>query len=311
MCKTHSIILIVLLVLVSQSLAAENQSKQPPDSLDGPPLVTAKAWAIGDGKSGKLLWGRNESASRNMASTTKIMTAWIVLELAREDPKLMDEMVTVSERADKTGGTTAGIRVDEQFRASELLYGLLLPSGNDAAVAIAETFGRHFGQPDAPGKIPADQSLALFVAEMNRRAEKLGMMETRYFDPHGNSKNRSSARDLLRLAHTALQNKPFAKYVQTRRHRCMAIGLNDTKREVVWKNTNQLLNIEGFDGIKTGMTGGAGACLVSSGRRGNDHLLVVVLGSRSKDGRFIDSRNLYRWAWRERLSGQTVTNRKK
>jgi D-alanyl-D-alanine carboxypeptidase (penicillin-binding protein 5/6) len=141
---------------------------------------------------------------------------------------------------------------------------------------------------------------------MNRRAEQLGMKETRYLDPHGNSANRASARDLLRLAWTTMQDENFRAYVQTRRHACTAGGGDDgnagddAAREVVWTNTNQLLAIHGYDGVKTGTTSAAGACLVSSGRRGDDHLLLVVLGSTSKDGRYVDSRNLFRWAWRER-----------
>ena len=69
---------------------------------------------------------------------------------------------------------------------------------------------------------------------------------------------------------------------------------------VTWTNTNRLLDIEGYDGIKTGTTTAAGACLVASGRRGSDHLFVVVLGATSNDGRYVDARNLFRWAWRER-----------
>ncbi|MEI4902569.1 hypothetical protein Q8G48_28940, partial [Klebsiella pneumoniae] len=78
--------------------AARAQEKKPADSLDGPPFVTAKAWAIADGKTGELLWGAQESAPRPIASTTKIMTAWVVLQLAAADPKVLDETVTISER---------------------------------------------------------------------------------------------------------------------------------------------------------------------------------------------------------------------
>ena len=99
---------------------------------------------------------------------------------------------------------------------------------------------------------------------------------------------------------TALQDPLFRKYVQTREHRGKAVRPDGTTREAVWRNTNQLLNIEGYDGVKTGTTGAAGACLVCSGRRGSDHLLVVVLGSTSADARYVDARNLIRWAWLQR-----------
>lgn len=273
---------------------------QPVDTLDGPPFVTAATWAIADGKTGQLLWGHNAETPRPMASTTKMMTAWIVLELAREKPELLDEIVTISKTADETRGSTADVRAGEKFKVADLLYGLLLPSGNDAGVALGEHFGRRFGQSAAGTELDAETSLALFVAEMNQRAELLELKETRYFDPHGNSSNTSSARDLVKLAWNCRQNEAFRKYTGTRQHECSVTAADGTTRKVEWKNTNQLLEIEGYDGVKTGTTGPAGACLVSSGHRGGDQLLMAVLGSTSPEGRYVDSRNLYRWAWLQR-----------
>jgi D-alanyl-D-alanine carboxypeptidase (penicillin-binding protein 5/6) len=287
----------VVLLLGFGLVPAVAQEKKAADPLDGPPLVTAKSWAIADGKTGELLWAAQADVARPMASTTKIMTAWIVLQLAAEDAKVLDEPVTISRKADDTSGSTAAVVAEEKILARDLLYGLLLPSGNDAGVALAEHFGKRLAPPD--GKTEGD-SLSLFVAEMNRRAAKLSMRQTKYLDPHGNSANASSARDLLRLTWAALQDPAFRAYVQTREHRCQATRPDGSKREVVWKNSNQLLDIEGYDGVKTGTTGAAGACLVASGRRGDDHLLVVVLGAASPDARYVDSRNLFRWAWLQR-----------
>ena len=101
-------------------------------------------------------------------------------------------------------------------------------------------------------------------------------------------------------ARAALRNPLLRKYVATRQRGCKLVGAKGYQRNVVWKNTNQLLAMEGFDGVKTGTTRAAGACLVSSGRRGADHLVVVVLGSASSAARYVDTRNLYRWAWLER-----------
>ena len=92
----------------------------------------------------------------------------------------------------------------------------------------------------------------------------------------------------------------FRQIVRTRRHTYEVVDAKGQRRTVVWNNTNRLLDMEGYDGIKTGTTSAAGACLVASGRRGTDHLYVVVLGSTSSDGRYVDARNLFRWAWRER-----------
>lgn len=283
--------------------AAINSAKlkrSPPDKLSGPPHVTCKAWAVADGKSGQLLWGSAETTPLDFASTTKIMTAYLVLKFAAADPKVLDEEVTFSERADKTGGSSADIRHGERLPVRELLYGLLLPSGNDASVALAEHFGARCDPPE--GKKDEADPLARFVAEMNRTAAKLEMKQTHYANPHGLSAKGhvSTAADLLKLAFTALQDERFGAYVNTPQHGCQLIGPSGYQRNVVWKNTNQLLKIDNYDGVKTGTTDGAGACLVSRSRRGDDQLLMVVLGSTSSDARYVDSRNLYRWAWLER-----------
>ncbi|MFQ5809901.1 MAG: D-alanyl-D-alanine carboxypeptidase family protein [Armatimonadota bacterium] len=281
-------------------------SREPPDPLDGPPPVSAKAWAIADGKTGEVLWGLNEDEPRKIASTTKIMCAWVVIQLAAADPAVLDEVVTFSRLADETGGSTAGVREGEQVRVGELLYGLLLPSGNDAGNALAEHFNDRLEPPEDPElrDSPDLATRANFVAEMNRHARRLGMANTTYRIPYGDggtaSQFTSTARDLLRLAWSAMQEPLFRQYVSTRRYRCVLATPDGGERVVVWRNTNQLLAIEGYEGVKTGTTGQAGACLVSSGRRGEDHLLVAVLGSAASPCRYYDTRNLFRWAWLER-----------
>ncbi len=116
-------------------------AKQPADSLNGPPFVTARSWAIADRRTGQVLFGHDEAKPVDIASTTKIMTAFVVLRLAAKTPAVLDETVTFSHRADQTIGSTSGIKEGERLSVRELLYGLLLPSGNDAAVAVAEHFG--------------------------------------------------------------------------------------------------------------------------------------------------------------------------
>jgi D-alanyl-D-alanine carboxypeptidase (penicillin-binding protein 5/6) len=303
---TYRLLLTITLIsgLTYQDLSAQQppDDPKPPtkaaaDRLDGPPYVTAKAWAIADGRTGELLWGENTAEPRAIASTTKIMTAWIVLRLAGDDPKVLDEEVVFSERAAKTTGSSARLRAGERLPVRELLYGLMLPSGNDAAVALAEHFGPRFDPRDE--NEDADP-VTRFVAEMNRQAKGLKLGETTYFDPHGLSRNQSSPRDLLTLTRHALQDERFRRYVSTRRRDYDVVGPNGETRTVTWNNTNKLLGIEGYEGIKTGTTAAAGSCLVSAGRRGDDFLLVVVLGSTSDDARYTDTRNLYRWAWRQR-----------
>jgi D-alanyl-D-alanine carboxypeptidase (penicillin-binding protein 5/6) len=281
-------------------------SRESREALDGPPLTTCKAWAIADAKTGKLLWGKKEADKLEMASTTKMMTAYIVCELAKKDSDVLQEIVTFSEAADKTGGSTADVRTGEKVSVGELLYGLLLPSGNDAATAFAEHFssrlagqetgGRGQGIGNAAGTARPTRG---FIAEMNRRAGELGMAETHYANPHGlpAAGHQSSARDLAKLAFAAMQNPLFRQYVGTRQHGTKVTGEGGYERNVVWKNTNKLLGIEGYSGVKTGTTTAAGACLVSWGERDGRELIVVVLGATHTDARYVDARNLFRWAW--------------
>lgn len=278
---------------------SEKLASKPADPLTGRPFVSCKAWAIADSRTGNFLWGENENQKLDIASTTKIMTAYLVCELARKKPDVLDEIVTFSERADSTLGSTSGVRAGEKLSVRELLYGLLLPSGNDAAVAFAEHFGGRFASAD--GK-PEPDPLPRFIAEMNRTAKRLGMTHTLFKNPHGLTAkgHGASARDMLVLAHAALSNPLFQRYVKTRQHGCRLASVGGHERDVAWHNTNRLLGIEGYVGVKTGTTRAAGACLVSSCRRGNDRLLMVVLGASGSAARYSDSRNLYRWAWLQR-----------
>jgi D-alanyl-D-alanine carboxypeptidase (penicillin-binding protein 5/6) len=295
-CGFPTLALVCLLspgVLIAQG-GTEPGKKSPADPLNGPPYVSAKAWAIVDGKTGNILAGDNQAEARPIASTSKIMTAWIVLQLAAADEKVLDEVVTFSERAAKTAGSSSKLAAGEKLAVKELLYGLLLPSGNDAAVALAEHFGPRFGQASE------GDGLQRFVGEMNRRAKALGLKEMAYKDPNGlSSDNVSSVRDLGKLAWEAMKNERFRTYVSTRKHDCQVTQPDGGTRQATWTNTNKLLDIEGYEGIKTGTTTAAGNCLVASAKRGDERILVVVLGAATADGRYIDSRNLFRWAWQE------------
>lgn len=289
-------LLTVLVAALAPYTARAQSPKAPADRLDGPPIVSAKAWAIADGATGKVLWGDHDAEARPIASTTKIMTAWIVLRLAESDPKVLDEVVTFSEHAAKTPGSSSKVRAGERLTVRELLYGLLLPSGNDAAVVVAEHFGPRFPADAQSG----DDPVRRFVAEMNRRAQSLNLKETTYLDPNGLARNVSSPRDLAALTWQAMKLPVFRDYVGTRRHECTVTGPAGEKRPVIWENTNHLLDINGFDGVKTGTTTPAGACVVASGKRGADRLIVVVLGSAAGEARYTDARNLFRWGWVQR-----------
>ena len=280
---------------------AEVSKKTPPEPLNGQPFVSCKAWAIIDGASGELLAGDHEDEKREPASTTKIMTAYLVTLLAEKDPSVLEEIVTFSERADKTSGSTSEIKVGEKLPVGEMLYGLMLPSGNDAAVAFAEHFGpRLADDKDKAAKLDAHDS---FVSAMNRKAAELGMKSTHFNNPNGlpSEGHVTTAHDLARLAHAAFKLPEFRKVVKTPKHGYTLDSVTGYKRNIEWKNTNQLLRTEGYDGIKTGTTGAAGNCIVSTGERNGRRLMVVVLGAPSTEGRYADSRNLYRYGWKDLL----------
>lgn len=281
----------------------DSQVPKPAETLDGPPIVSCKAWAIADGESGETLFEHQGNKRLDNASTTKLMTAWLVAKLAEKDPAVLDERIVFSKRADETIGSTAGFRTGEQVRVGDLLYGLLLPSGNDASVAIAEHFGSRFQADagDTQERLLPETSYDLFVKTMNDEAQALGLTSTGYANPHGlTAKDHgASAADLCRLATIVLQSPVLAPIVATRRYVYEVQTPDGGSREIVWRNTNQLLSIEGYDGLKTGTTTAAGACLVASGKRDGKRLIVVVLGASGSDARYADSRNLFRWAWQE------------
>jgi len=266
-----------------------------------PEGITARAWAIADGRNGELLWGLGEDKPAKAASTTKMMCAWVVLRLAEADPGVWDQTVTYSKFAAATAGSSSKLREGESVSVAECLYGLLLPSGNDAGNALAEHFSDVLEPPT--GEMPKT-TRSNFLAEMNRWAERLEMTRTVYRSPYGDGGTAdeftTTPRDLLRLAFRAIQDERFRRYVGTRRHSTLVTTPDGGQREVTWTNTNQLLGEEDFDGIKTGTTTSAGACLVSSGRRGDDHLLVVVLGSSSSQARYTDTKAIFDWAWARR-----------
>jgi D-alanyl-D-alanine carboxypeptidase (penicillin-binding protein 5/6) len=275
--------------------------KEPADALDGPPFVSCKAWAIGDAATGEVLWGADQNKAVDIASTTKIMTAYLVLDYAQKHPEALVETLTFSKRADDTIGSTAEIRAGEQLPVRELLYGLLLPSGNDASVALAEHFGKRLAPGGGESIESPEQAYPGFVEAMNAMARQLGLAETHFANTHGltEATHKSSAADLVKLASQAMKLPLFREVVGTSQHGCTVNGPGGYERNVLWKNTNHLLGIEGYDGVKTGTTTAAGACLVAHGVRDGRSLVIVVLGAASSDSRYVDVRNLFRWGWNQ------------
>ena len=281
---------------------AEKLDKKPLDDVNGPPQVTCTAWAIVDRASGDAIAANKSEVPMHIASTTKMMTAYIVLKQAAANPSVLDEVVTFSKRADDTVGSTAGVRAGESLPVAELLYGLLLPSGNDASVALAEHFGRKFAKTDI--KLDDSQSFDRFIEEMNATARELKMQQSNFVNPHGltDKAHLATVSDMARLACAALEVPRYRDYVTCRQHGCEVTGPGGYKRNIKWENTNRLLGIEGYTGLKTGTTDAAGACLVSSSQRDGRELIVVLLNASNSDARYVDARNLHAYGWRKSAS---------
>src|SRR4029078_11935325 len=133
-------------------------------------------------------------------------------------------------------------------------------------------------------------------------AAYINMPDTHYETPRAlpAKGHQPPARDLVKLAHAAMQNPLFRQYVNTRQHGATVTGEGGYERNIVWENTNKLLAIDGYSGVKTGTTTAAGACLVARGERDGKAFIVVVLGATSSDARDVDARTLYRWAWQQK-----------
>ncbi len=287
-----------LLMGISSALSAA-------EDLSAPPITTSKAWAVADGKTGALIASLQADEPLKAASTTKVMCAHVILELAKLNPAVLNEMVTISKLADATSGSTADVRAGEKVTVREGLYGMLLPSGNDMGNAFAEHFNERLTPPgkDAPATIlkPEYKTRRNFIAEMNRAAARLGMKHTIYRQSYGDggtdADRTTTARDLLTLGHAAMQDALFREIVKTQDHAGKVLKPDGTERVAAWKNSNKLLALGDYDGVKTGMTNSAGHCLLASGQKDGVPLMVVILGGISDEARFAEARNLFRWQW--------------
>ncbi len=267
------LVLAATAVLVAGPAAAPGWAAPSAES-----VINAPSAILVDGDSGQVLWSNNANQRRAPASTTKIMTALIVLERGN-----LNDSVKISAGAAAAGGSEMDLKPGARVSVRDLLYGLLLPSGNDAATALAEYVS---GRTDR------------FVRLMNRRARQLGLKNTRYANPHGlpAAGHYSSARDLAVIARVAMQRPMFARIVGTKLYRVPWAGHKGGR---VLKNHNELLWTYGpAVGIKTGFTDSAGRCLVAAARKGHLFLISVVLGEESVEAYSSDSRQLLSYGFR-------------
>ncbi len=277
--KILSLFLIFIFILNSTSFADESldlegiddyASFQASSNSTNEPITNSKNIVVLDRKTLSVLYEKNAYEKVAMASTTKIMTCIIILENCS-----LDDIVTVSKKAASVHGSTLGLVTDMKISVLDLLYGLMLRSGNDCAISLAEHLSG---------------TVENFSVLMNQKAKELGLNNTNFVTPHGldDENHYTTAYELAILTDYALKNEQFRNIVSTKTH---TISFNGGNRTI--SNTNELLgNLEGIYGVKTGFTFEAGRCLVSACKRDSLDIIVVVLGANTKSIRTKDSASL-------------------
>lgn len=259
-----------------------------PGDLPVAPRVTAKGAVVMDMETGTVLYSRDADEQLEMASTTKMMTAILILESMQ-----LDEKVKVPAAATADVGSVLGLRRGETFTVEQLLYMMLLPSANDAAITLG---------------IAQAGSIKDFVAKMNARAEEMGLTNTHFVNDCGlhAEDHYSSAHDLAEIASYAMHDPVFRRIVSTREYTVPHLrGVAN----VVIKTSNELLrDYDWVNGIKTGSTPYAGYCLVSSATKDGLTLISVVLGAKDEDTREIESKGLLEYGF-ERCGYKSLLDR--
>lgn len=222
------------------------------------PKISAKAAVVMDAKTGRVLYAKNEDLRLPMASTTKIMTTILAIEKGR-----LDDVVRISQKAACVEGSKIYLKPNEKIRLEDLLYGVMLESGNDAAIAVAEHIGGNLSE---------------FVRMMNAKALSIGAYDTHFDNPHGLDSgidnHYTTARDLAIITAYGLKNPIFSKIVSTK-NKSVSYGNNEYR---YFTNHNKMLwKYPDADGVKTGYTRKAGRCLVTSATREGMQLIVVTL----------------------------------
>lgn len=271
--------LCLFLVFLSAPLTVSAQQPQatlPP--VPAAPAVPARGYILLDFHSGEVLAEKDADERMDPASITKLMTAYAVFSELRKGRMALDDLVTISERAWRTGGSRTFIEVGKRIAVEDLIRGMIIQSGNDASVALAEhTAGTE----------------ATFADLMNEYARQLGMQNTNFRNATGlpSENHYSSARDIAILASAIIREFPqFYQFYSEREF---------TFNNITQRNRNQMLwRDPTVDGMKTGMTDAAGYCLVASAQREGMRLISVVLGTSSAKARADATQGLLNWGFR-------------
>ena len=269
----RSFFTLTLLFLLLDSFAVATPAIVP-----APPNLSAKAWLLIDHNSGRILVEHNSHQRVEPASLTKMMTAYVVLYTMRNGSVSAEDMVRVSEKAWRMKGSRMFIEVNSLVSVDELLKGMIIQSGNDASVALAEHVA---GNEDA------------FVDLMNQHARSLGMTETNFTNSTGwpNAEHYTTPHDLAILSRALIRDFPdYYTWYRIKEY---------TYNNIRQFNRNRLLWLDDkVDGIKTGHTESAGYCLVASARKDDMRLISIILGTDSDNARASSSRKLLSYGFR-------------
>ena len=247
------------------------------------PTIAAKSWLLLDATSGQVIASQDPTARIEPASLTKIMTAYLTFAAIRDKKLTMDQMINVSVRAWKVDASSSKMFIDPAVpvSVSDLLHGLMIQSGNDAAVALAEA-------------VAGDESAFVFL--MNKEAQRMGMKDSKFANPHGlpSPDNYSTAQDLATLAARVILDFPEFYKIDSIK--------SFTYNKITQPNRNRLLWLDPtVDGMKTGHTEAAGYCMIASAKRPNGsntrRLISVVLGTTSDQSRTQESQKLLNWGF--------------
>ena len=244
------------------------------------PAVSARAWLLMDYATGQVLAAREADTRLEPASLTKVMTTYLVAEALAQKTLSLQQPVTVSERAWRTQGSRSFVPVNKAVSVDELFKGMVIQSGNDASVALAEAVG---GTEDA------------FAGMMNRTAQRMGLQDSHFLNASGYfdgpaPNHYSTARDLARLAAALMRDHPETHALHaTREYTYNGIRQHNRNR-LLWADPT-------VDGLKTGHSAAAGFCLIATAKRGPRRLISVVLGTASEEARARDSLNLLNWGF--------------
>jgi D-alanyl-D-alanine carboxypeptidase len=256
--------------------APEPTAEPTPDEPDGFPFVSARSIAVVEGSCGALIYGRNEREPFPPASLTKLMTAAVATDQA-DVSMMITAHVDGAALYDATGSTIMGLRPGMELSLLDLLYGLLLPSGNDAAIAIAE------------GVAGSEEA---FVELMNAKAQSLALGDTHFTNAHGLYEDglTSSALDMAMLARYVMLNADLREIVKTVEYQPAWDG------PPIWNGNAFLSEYPGADGVKIGYTEESQQTIVASASRDNRRIIIALL--RSQD-RYTDAERLFDWAFAE------------